>query len=168
MSVRCGILRLAGGAHGHARMFLKMLELPKVQRDLLRLALRVRASGADEGCAQRKRWNFRTKSSPSTLDIPTCFASRVRGSGFSSSNALGCSRTTGWRRPFGPGRLTNATPAHATRPLKITEVGTQSFSPLFWAIQSGSLNSAKAMLQELFLGIFGEREWRSWEPCRAM
>ena len=61
---------------------------------------------------------------------------------------------TGWRRPFGPGRLTNATPAHATRPLKITEVGTQSFSPLFWAIQSGSLNSAKAMLQELFLGFF--------------
>lgn len=27
------------------------------------------------------------------------------------------------------------------------QVGTQSFSPLFWAIDSGSLNSANAMLQ---------------------
>lgn len=36
-------------------------------------------------------------------------------------------------------------------------VGTQSFSPLFWAIQSGSLNSAKAMLQDL-LTIRADRE----------
>lgn len=40
--------------------------------------------------------------------------------------------------------------------LNIT-VGTQSFSPLFWAIQSGSLNSAKAMLQDL-LTIRADRE----------
>lgn len=44
----------------------------------------------------------------------------------------------------------------ATQLLNIT-VGTQSFSPLFWAIESGSLNSAKAMIQDL-LTIRADRE----------
>lgn len=44
----------------------------------------------------------------------------------------------------------------ATQLLNIS-VGTQSFSPLFWAIESGSLNSAKAMIQDL-LTIRADRE----------
>lgn len=37
--------------------------------------------------------------------------------------------------------------AGAAELLNIT-VGTQSISPLYWAIESGSLNTAKAMLEE--------------------
>lgn len=44
----------------------------------------------------------------------------------------------------------------ATELLNIS-VGTQSFSPLFWAIESGSLNSARAMIQDL-LTIRADRE----------
>ena len=37
--------------------------------------------------------------------------------------------------------------------LNIT-VGTQSISPLYWAIESGSLNTAKAMLEEIYFRRF--------------
>ena len=40
----------------------------------------------------------------------------------------------------------------ASELLNIT-VGTQSISPLYWAIESGSLNTAKAMLEESHLEI---------------
>ena len=43
-----------------------------------------------------------------------------------------------WRMP----------PVGASELLNIT-VGTQSISPLYWAIESGSLNTAKAMLEDL-------------------
>ena len=42
----------------------------------------------------------------------------------------------------------------ASELLNIT-VGTQSISPLYWAIESGSLNTAKAMLEESHLRIEG-------------
>lgn len=48
---------------------------------------------------------------------------------------------------FSPAAQTSQTHWGAAELLNIT-VGTQSISPLYWAIESGSLNTAKAMLEE--------------------
>ena len=48
---------------------------------------------------------------------------------------------------FFPAAQTSQTNWGAAELLNIT-VGTQSISPLYWAIESGSLNTAKAMLEE--------------------
>ena len=44
-----------------------------------------------------------------------------------------------------------------------TQVGTQNISPLFWSIESGSLEAARAMIQDL-LTIRADRDRQGRRP----